>query len=79
MINKLLVCKYVCEDQELKRFLIEDDYNFENIGNSDSYLSTLVGLKDIVFNYSELKNYGTAYYNYITDYKKKNVVTECTK
>ena len=52
MLNKLLNCTYVFEDVELERFLTQEDYNFDAIGNSDSYLSTLAGLKDIVFNYS---------------------------
>jgi hypothetical protein len=30
-----------------------------------SYLQTLVGIKDIVLNYNELKGYGLAYYNYL--------------
>lgn len=29
-------------------------------------MQTIFGLKDIVFNYNELKDYGVAYYNYIS-------------
>lgn len=42
-------------------------------------MQTLFGLKDIVFNYNELKDYGMAYYNYISEYKKKAINTECSQ
>lgn len=34
--------------------------------DSGSYMKLFSGYTDIVFNYSELKDYGMAYYKYVT-------------
>lgn len=48
------------------------------INASNSYLKTISGYTDIVLNYSELKDYGMAYYKYLTEYKTKEIDTPVT-
>ena len=37
------------------------------------------GITDIVFNAKEIKDYGIAYYNYVSEYKNKPIITDVAK
>ena len=48
------------------QFITDENFELPNISDSSSYLKIFTGYTDIVFNYAELRDYGMAYYNYLS-------------
>ena len=44
-----------------------------------TYMKMLSDWKEIMFNAKEIKDYGMAYYSYVSDYKNKPLLTETAK
>ena len=80
MFNRLLDSKFVGEDEVLGRFLEDEDFQVELHADDEySYMKMFTGLTDIVFNAKEIKDYGLAYYSYISEYKNKPLNSEVAK
>lgn len=80
MFNRLLDSKFVGEDDVLGRFLEDEDFQVElHVEDEYSYMKMFTGLTDIVFNAKEIKDYGLAYYNYVSEYKNKPLNTDISK
>ena len=78
MLNRLMQKNEVSQDPKLLKFFMDENYEI-SAQNGENYWEALTGWKDIVLNYSELKDYGMAYYNYVSEYKNKPLNTEISK
>lgn len=76
MFNRLLECKQVSDDEDLYKFLENEDFQIEQSPDDEySFTKMFSGFTDIVFNAKEIKDYGMAYYNYVSEYKNKPLIT----
>ncbi len=69
MLNRLIDNKFVKEDEELHKFLTVADFEIQQ--NNEGYGAYLMSLADMALNPKQVKDYGVAYWSYLTNSKQK--------
>ena len=78
MLNRLMNKNEINKDEKLIKFLTDENYEIP-AENSEDYWEAITGWKDFVLNYNQLKDYGVAYYKFISEYKNKPLSTELAR
>ena len=73
LLNALLTSKHLRNDECLLQFL--RDQNFEMEAGEGSTMTYLRSMSSMSFSVNELKNYGMAYDNYLTNFRQEEVST----
>jgi hypothetical protein len=69
MLNRLINNNFVKDDKILYRFLTVPEFEIEQ--NNEGYGAYLKSLADMALNPKEVKDYGVAYWSYLTNSKEK--------
>lgn len=69
MLNRLIDNRFVKEDKILHKFLTVSEFEIEQ--NSEGYGTYLWSLADMALNPKDVKDYGVAYWSYLTNSKEE--------
>ncbi len=69
MLNRLIDNKFAKDDKMLHNFLTVADFEIQQ--NNEGYGAYLKSLADMALNPKQVKDYGVAYWSYLTNSKQK--------